>query len=94
VLRHFAFFLGTDALMKVVKLFNAIQQSQHAAEEAADEAKAGRGSGKPSLPAPILDKKVKGNKKGKQKDNIIGRGKEGRFAFLRFIDFCSAKLLS
>ena len=58
----------------VVKLFNAIQQSQAASTAAAEELKTHRGTGKPTLPAPaILDRK----KKGKQKDNIIGRGKEG-----------------
>ena len=59
----------------VVKLFNAIQQSQAASAAAAEELKTHRGTGKPTLPAPaILDRK----KKGKQKDNIIGRGKEGK----------------
>ncbi len=59
----------------VVKLFNAIQQSQAANAAAAEELKAQRGTGKPTLPAPaILDKK----KKGKQKDNIVGSGKGGK----------------
>ncbi|KII93883.1 hypothetical protein PLICRDRAFT_102185 [Plicaturopsis crispa FD-325 SS-3] len=71
---------GERALRKVaqrgvVKLFNAIQQSQTATAAAAEESKASRGTGKPSLPAPDLDKKLKKGK-GKHKDNIIGRGKE------------------
>lgn len=58
----------------VVKLFNAIQQSQAASAAAAEEVRSHRGTGKPTLPAPaIRDKKTK----GKHKDNIIGRGKEG-----------------
>lgn len=64
--------------MTVVKLFNAIQQSQTAATVAVQEAKASRGSGKPSLPAPSLDKGLKGKGKGKNKDNVIGRGKESQ----------------
>ena len=59
----------------VVKLFNVIQQTQAASAAAAEEVKAQRGSGKPTLPAPVIDKKKA--KRGKQKDNIIGRGKEG-----------------
>ncbi|KAJ2927193.1 hypothetical protein H1R20_g9912, partial [Candolleomyces eurysporus] len=58
----------------VVKLFNAIQQSQATVAAAAEEAKGERGSGKPRLSAPIVE--AKGKKKGKKKDNIIGRGKE------------------
>ncbi|KAF5355928.1 hypothetical protein D9756_004142 [Leucocoprinus leucothites] len=58
----------------VVKLFNAIQQSHTAAAAAEEEAKAGRGSGKPTLAAPSFGKK--GKSKGKDKDNIIGREKE------------------
>ncbi|OCB88556.1 hypothetical protein A7U60_g4259 [Sanghuangporus baumii] len=46
----------------VVKLFNAIQQTQAAAAVAREEAKAQRGSGKPTLPKPALDSKKK--KKG------------------------------
>lgn len=58
----------------VVKLFNVIQQSQTSVSAAADKAKANRGTGKPTLAAPIVDsKRVKG-----KKDNIIGRGKEGK----------------
>ncbi|KAF5384960.1 hypothetical protein D9615_001443 [Tricholomella constricta] len=59
----------------VVKLFNAIQQSQASAVAAAVETKAARGSGKPSLPAPVISSRTQG-KKAKDKDNIIGRGKE------------------
>jgi len=61
----------------VVKLFNTIQQSQAAASANAGELKSLRGTGKPTLPAPLLDKKPKGKLKGKQKDNIIGRGNPG-----------------
>ncbi|KAI5123626.1 hypothetical protein M0805_003440 [Coniferiporia weirii] len=46
----------------VVKLFNAIQQTQVAAAVSQEEAKAARGSGKPSLPAPVLDVKSKRKK--------------------------------
>ncbi|KAG6862397.1 hypothetical protein C0995_011837 [Termitomyces sp. Mi166 len=60
----------------VVKLFNAIQQSQAAATAAAEESKAARGTGKPTLPAPVINNKIQ-SKKAKNKDNIIGRGKEG-----------------
>jgi hypothetical protein len=59
---------------KVVKLFNAIQQSQASAAVAEKETKNARGSGKPTLPAPTLDKKSKVGK-GKNKDNPLGRGK-------------------
>ena len=58
---------------------NAIQQSQAASAAAAEEVKSLRGTGKPTLPAPAIhDKK----KKGKHKDNIIGRGKEGWYTFV------------
>jgi hypothetical protein len=59
---------------KVVKLFNVIQQSQTNAAAAEKETKNVRGSGKPTLPAPSLDKKSK-TRKGKNKDNPLGRGK-------------------
>jgi len=65
---------------KVVKLFNAIQQSQATSSAAAEEAKAARGSGKPTLPAPVLSDKSKGKAKGKVKDNLIGRGKQSRWS--------------
>jgi hypothetical protein len=56
----------------VVKLFNVIQQSQTSVSAATDKAKANRGTGKPTLAAPVVD-----SKRGKgKKDNIIGRGKE------------------
>jgi hypothetical protein len=61
----------------VVKLFNTIQQSQAAANVAAGELKGLRGTGKPTLPAPLLDKS-KRNLKGKQKDDSIVRGKPGQ----------------
>jgi hypothetical protein len=60
---------------QVVKLFNAIQQSQASAAAAEKEMKDARGSGKPTLPAPTFDKKSK-PKKGKNKDNPLGGGKE------------------
>ncbi|TBU34642.1 Rrp15p-domain-containing protein [Dichomitus squalens] len=67
----------------VVKLFNAIQQSQAASAAAAEELKSHRGTGKPTLPAPAIhDKK----KKGKRQDNIIGRGKEATLAQDDFLD--------
>jgi len=56
----------------VVKLFNVIQQSQISVSAAADKAKANRGTGKPTLAAPVIDSKGSKSKK----DNIIGRGKE------------------
>ncbi|KDR84896.1 hypothetical protein GALMADRAFT_52697 [Galerina marginata CBS 339.88] len=58
----------------VVRLFNVIQQSQASASAATEDAKASRGTGKPSLPAPVMESK--GKNKGKNKDNIVGRGKE------------------
>ncbi|KAF8905494.1 Rrp15p-domain-containing protein [Gymnopilus junonius] len=57
----------------VVRLFNVIQQSQASATAASEEIKASRGTGKPTLPAPVEESR---GKKGKKKDNIIGRGKE------------------
>lgn len=59
-----------------MKLFNVIAESQSATATVAEETKKSRGSGKPSLAAPSFEK---GNpkKKGKQKDNLLGRGKEG-----------------
>ncbi|KAF9568478.1 hypothetical protein CPC08DRAFT_654746 [Agrocybe pediades] len=59
----------------VVRLFNVIQQSQASATAATEELKAQRGTGKPTLPAPAIETS-KGKNKGKNKDNIIGRGKE------------------
>jgi len=65
---------GERALRKVaqrgvVKLFNAIQQSQTASSAAAEELKTLRGSGKPTLPGPKFDSKSKSNKKGSHKAN-------------------------
>ncbi|KAI0734626.1 Rrp15p-domain-containing protein [Fomitopsis betulina] len=68
----------------VVKLFNVIQQTQSASAVAAEEVKGQRGTGKPTLPAPVSDKK--NTKKGKQKDNIIGRGKEATLGQDDFLD--------
>jgi len=61
----------------VVKLFNVIQQSQFSAAAAEEEAKINRGTGKPSLPAPSTV--GRGKNKGKRKDNILGRAKEGEY---------------
>jgi hypothetical protein len=61
----------------VVRLFNVIQQSQSAASAAAQDVKNLRGTGKPTLPAPTFDQ-VDNKKKGKHKDNSLGRGKEGK----------------
>ncbi|THH09470.1 hypothetical protein EW145_g1988 [Phellinidium pouzarii] len=49
-------------LLEVVKLFNAIQQTQVVTAAVQEEAKAERGSGKPTLPAPVLDSKSKQKK--------------------------------
>ena len=57
----------------VVRLFNVIQQSQRSAATAAEQLKAQRGSGKPTLPAPSLRK----DKKGKQKSNVLGKSTIG-----------------
>ncbi|KAI0053338.1 hypothetical protein FA95DRAFT_1579464 [Auriscalpium vulgare] len=70
----------------VVKLFNAIQQSQASVAVAEKQTKATRGSGKPTLPAPSLDKHVQGNKKGKNRDNPLGRGKETALDKDNFLD--------
>ncbi|KAJ7786225.1 CTLH/CRA C-terminal to lish motif domain-containing protein [Mycena metata] len=59
----------------VVKLFNVIQQSQASASVAAEETKAARGSGKPTLPAPVIAD-AKSKKGAKKKDNVLGRAKE------------------
>lgn len=61
----------------MVQLFNAIQQSQAANVAASDDLKVARGNGKPSLPAQSIDPLGKGKNKGKNKDNVIGRGKAG-----------------
>ncbi|PFH50796.1 hypothetical protein AMATHDRAFT_60448 [Amanita thiersii Skay4041] len=83
---------GERALRKVaqrgvVKLFNTIQQVQASAADAAEEKKAMRGSGKPTLPAPDIESKSKAKKKGKNKDNILGRGHEGTVNKDQFFDF-------
>ncbi|KAJ3803336.1 hypothetical protein GGU11DRAFT_761801 [Lentinula aff. detonsa] len=69
----------------VVKLFNVVQnvQTQQAVE--GEEKKAARGSGKPSLPAPVIVDRSK-FKKGKNKDNIIGRGKDSALDKEDFFD--------
>uniref|UniRef100_A0A0W0FGP2 Rrp15p-domain-containing protein n=1 Tax=Moniliophthora roreri TaxID=221103 RepID=A0A0W0FGP2_MONRR len=67
----------------VVKLFNYIQESQVVATHAAEEKKAQRGTGKPTLPAPSLVKEKKGKK---DKDNLLGRGKEAAVGKDDFFD--------
>ncbi|KAK2461988.1 hypothetical protein APHAL10511_006451 [Amanita phalloides] len=72
---------GERALRKVaqrgvVKLFNVIQQAQASTTASAEEKKAMRGSGKPTLAAPDIERKNKHRKKGKNKDNVLGRGQE------------------
>ncbi|KZT44552.1 hypothetical protein SISSUDRAFT_1039092 [Sistotremastrum suecicum HHB10207 ss-3] len=60
----------------VVKLFNAIQQSQAHTSTASTALKQTRGSGKPTLPAPNPEssKKMKASKSNKG-DNLLGRAK-------------------
>lgn len=55
----------------VVKLFNAIQESQAGAAVAEKELKSARGSGKPTLPAPSFDKKSKTKNQPLDKDNFM-----------------------
>ncbi|KAF8140334.1 hypothetical protein EV363DRAFT_1312241 [Boletus edulis] len=59
----------TSFMCLVVKLFNTIQQSQLAAAAAEEEARASRGTGKPSLPTPSLSKKDKGKKNHNSRDS-------------------------
>jgi len=59
----------------VVKLFNAIQQSQLAAAAAEEEAKAARGTGKPSLPTPSLSG-INKAKRGQHKTGASGGEKQ------------------
>ncbi|KAI0361325.1 hypothetical protein OH77DRAFT_1443639 [Trametes cingulata] len=79
---------GERALRKVaqrgvVKLFNAIQQSQVASAAAAEELKAQRGTGKPTLPAPTFhDRK----KKGKHKEAAVAKAKETNLGQDDFLD--------
>ena len=58
---------------QVVRLFNLIQQSEVAASAAAENAKVSRGTGKPSLRAPEVDRKQKGQGK---KRNTLGTAKD------------------
>ncbi|KAJ8482911.1 hypothetical protein ONZ51_g5058 [Trametes cubensis] len=67
----------------VVKLFNAIQQSQAAQAAAAEELKAQRGTGKPTLPAPTFNDK---KKKGKHKDNAVAKAQETNLGQDDFLD--------
>ncbi|KAJ7900258.1 hypothetical protein B0H14DRAFT_2672978 [Mycena olivaceomarginata] len=60
------------------------KQSQASASAAAEDTKAARGSGKPTLPAPVIaDAKTK---KGKKKDNVLGRAKEAAVEKDEFFD--------
>jgi hypothetical protein len=63
----------------VVKLFNAIQSSQTAASISAEEAKATRGTGKPTLPAPVIDNKMKKKRDKNKNDASVVRTTEGPF---------------
>ncbi|KAI9060571.1 hypothetical protein FKP32DRAFT_1732011 [Trametes sanguinea] len=79
---------GERALRKVaqrgvVKLFNAIQQSQAASAAAAEELKAQRGTGKPTLPAPTFNDK---KKKGKHKDVAAAKAPETNLGHDAFLD--------
>ncbi|KAJ3721490.1 Rrp15p-domain-containing protein [Lentinula raphanica] len=69
----------------VVKLFNVIQQAQNQTAAEAEGKKAARGSGKPSLPAPTIVDKSK-SKKSRDKDNVIGRGKDAAIDKDNFFD--------
>ncbi|KAJ7630856.1 Rrp15p-domain-containing protein [Roridomyces roridus] len=71
----------------VVKLFNVIQQTQASATATAEETKASRGSGKPTLPAPAITEPK--TKKGK-KDNVLGRAKEAAVEKEDFFDMIRA----
>lgn len=66
---------STNRRIPVVQLFNMIQKAQTASENAEAAKVALRGSGKPTLPAPDFNSRSKAT--GKQKDNAIGRAKEG-----------------
>jgi Rrp15p len=68
----------------VVKLFNAIQSSQTAASISAEDAKAARGTGKPTLSAPTTDSMTR--KKDKNKDATgVARSSEGLCYFFSFL---------
>ena len=58
----------------VVKLFNVIQQSQASASATVEKAKATRGTGKASLPAPSVDNKAQEKVKSKGKNSGGHRG--------------------
>jgi len=72
----------------VVKLFNAIQQTQIAGAAVQEEAKATRGSGKPTLPAPAtVDSKLK-KKKGRKalpSESVVSESTKSQDAFLSMI---------
>ncbi|KDQ63485.1 hypothetical protein JAAARDRAFT_169351 [Jaapia argillacea MUCL 33604] len=82
---------GERALRKVaqrgvVKLFNAIQQSQAAASQKAEDVKTLRGTGKATLPAPSHDSKAKAKQKAKRKDVGISGGKDAALGKDDFLD--------
>ncbi|KAL1709010.1 Rrp15p-domain-containing protein [Schizophyllum commune] len=82
---------GERALRKVaqrgvVKLFNAIQQAQAQSEAVTEQKKAQRGTGKQTLAAPAEPIPAKGKTKAKNKDNIIGRGKDAAVEKDKFFD--------
>lgn len=68
----------------MVKLFNVIQQSQSAAVTAVEETKASRGSGKPTLPAPVIDLNST-RKKGGKTTNVPAQGKNGKRQTLKHL---------
>jgi len=70
----------------VVKLFNAIQSSQTAASISAEEAKATRGTGKPTLPAPVIDNKMKKKRDKNKNDASVVRTTEGKMEKNDFFD--------
>ncbi|GBE77774.1 hypothetical protein SCP_0106560 [Sparassis crispa] len=70
----------------VVKLFNVIQQSQAANATAAEELKTHRGSGKPTLPAPKIESKAKGEKTRKHDSSHKSESKGQALAGEDFFD--------
>lgn len=84
---------GERALRKVaqrgvVKLFNAIQQAQAQSEAVTEQKKSQRGTGKQTLSAPSEPKPL--GKASKNKDNIIGRGKDATVEKDKFFDLIRA----
>lgn len=58
----------------MVKLFNAVQQSQVGASVLVQETKVERG--RPSLSMPMTDGKSKGKGRNRHKDDVMGRAKD------------------